>query len=399
MATLKGKAVIGQSGGPTCVINQTLVGAALQAREHPEIEALYGALHGIDGILGENFIDLGAESVETLERVAQTPSAGLGSVRRKPDQAAVRELVSIFKKNGVRYLFYIGGNDSAETAHIVSELSKEEGYEIRVCHLPKTIDNDLRVTDHCPGYGSAARFVALALMGDNLDNRSLGGVKIDVIMGRHAGFLTAAAGLGRQNEDDGPHLIYVPERAFDIDKFCGDVDRMMTKHGRCLVAVSEGIAFADGSPVFTSGEKDSHGNVQLSGTGALGDFLSQQVKEKVGVKRVRADTFGYLQRCFPTITSEVDAREARAAGAFGMKALASGETTGASVSIRRTGEGSNYESELFLTELSSVAKETRDLDDEFIAEAGNDTTEAFRQYALPLVGELPVPGRLGAKKL
>src|SRR5690606_3546958 len=178
VSRLRGKAVIGQSGGPTSVINQTLVGAVLEARRHPEIEAIYGAVHGIRGILEERFIDLGAESVDELELVANTPSAALGSARKKPTRQAISRLVAVFRKHGVRYLFYIGGNDSAETANIVRELSRDEDYEIRVCHLPKTIDNDLLVTDHCPGYGSAARFVALAFMGDNLDNRSLSGVKI-----------------------------------------------------------------------------------------------------------------------------------------------------------------------------------------------------------------------------
>ena len=394
MPSLKGNAVIGQSGGPTGVINQTLVGAILESRRHDAIERFLGARHGIQGILNEDFIDLDRETEETLEQVAATPSASLGSVRKKPDRDDIRQLVEVFRRHDVRYLFYIGGNDSAETAHIVEELSSDEGYEIRVCHLPKTIDNDLRVTDHCPGFGTAARFVALALMGDNLDNRSLSGVKIDVIMGRHAGFLTAASVLGRRDEDDGPHLVYVPEVAFDLDKFAADVGDCLNRHGRCVVAASEGIAFADGSPVFQSSEKDSHGNVQLSGSGALGDYLSQTIKDKLGVDRVRADTFGYLQRCFPTVVSEIDAREAREAGAFGVRELVTGTASG-SVAIRRTGSHGQYASEFFLTELSNVARETRDLDAEFIAESGNDITPAFVDYALPLVGELPRLGRLG----
>ena len=255
MSTLKGSAVIGQSGGPTAVINQTLVGAALEARKHPEIERFYGALNGIQGILDERLIDLGAETEDTLNLVANTPSAALGSVRKKPSVDDVRKLVDVFRARGIRYLFYIGGNDSAETANIVSNVSKETGYEIRVCHLPKTIDNDLRVTDHCPGFGSAAKFVAMAHMGDNLDNRSLGGVKINVIMGRHAGFLTAASVLGRTEEDDGPHLVYVPEHPFDLERFASDVDATLRRLGRCVVAVSEGIAYEGGAPVLTSARR------------------------------------------------------------------------------------------------------------------------------------------------
>jgi len=389
--------VIGQSGGPTCVINESLVGAVLESRKHGAIEKMYGALHGLQGFLQEDFLDLTAESDSTLEAVARTPSAGLGSVRKKATQEDCKALIQVFKAHNVRYFFYIGGNDSAETANIIDELARGEDYDFRVCHLPKTIDNDLLVTDHCPGYGSAARFVALALAGDNLDNRALKGVKIDVIMGRHAGFLTAAAALGRRDEDDGPHLIYVPEVAFDENKFCDDVAKTMDKYGRCVIAVSEGIAKADGTPVFTSGEKDSHGNVQLSGTGALGDYLASLVKEKVpDASRVRADTLGYMQRCFPTIRSEVDAREARESGAFGVRTLVEGDQTSGSVAIRRTANGAEYASEMFLTELKNVAKHTQELPAEYIAENGHDVTQAFIDYALPLIGELPTLGRLGA---
>jgi len=396
VSRLRGKAVIGQSGGPTSVINQTLVGAVLEARRHPEIEAIYGAVHGIRGILEERFIDLGAESVDELELVANTPSAALGSVRKKPTRQDISRLVEVFRKHGVRYLFYIGGNDSAETANIVRELSRDEDYEIRVCHLPKTIDNDLLVTDHCPGYGSAARFVALAFMGDNLDNRSLSGVKIDIVMGRHAGFLTAASVLGRRYEDDGPHLVYVPEVSFDPDRFVDDVDRFHRKYGRCLIAVSEGITGSDDRPIWTSGEVDSHGNVQLSGSGGLGDYLAGLIKSRLGLSRVRADTFGYLQRCFPTVVSEVDAAEARAAGEFGVRALVEGHESG-SVAFRRTGNGAEYGVELFLTDLQNVARNTRSLDARFLAPNAPDVTTEFVEYALPLVGELPRLGRLSAQ--
>lgn len=395
--TLKGNAIIGQSGGPTCVINQSLIGAVKEALAHKEIARVYGALHGIQGVLGQDIVDLSAESPETLELVARTPSAALGSVRKKPTPQECETVFKICQAHDIRYLFYIGGNDSAETASIIDGLARNTDYELRVCHIPKTIDNDLLVTDHCPGYGSAARFVALALMGDDLDNRSIKGVKINVIMGRHAGFLTAAAGLGRRNEDDGPHLIYVPEVPFSVDKFCADVDSCLKKWKRCVVAVSEGVQGPDGNPIMTSGERDSHGNVQLSGTGALGDFLAQQIKNKLGVSRVRADTFGYLQRSFPTIVSEVDAREAREIGAFAVRQMVTGEQRSGSAAIRRlTGKG-RYSCEYILTELSSVAKNTRSLDAHFIAASQADFTPAFQEYASPLVGELPRMGRFRCK--
>ena len=396
MPNIKGNAVIGQSGGPTCVINESLVGAILESAKYEEIGHMYGARHGLEGLLTSDLIDLTAETPETLERVARTPSAALGSVRKKATEEDCKELIDVFKAHDIRYFFYIGGNDTAETAHIVDELARGEDYDFRVCHIPKTIDNDLRETDHCPGYGSAARFVALALMGDNLDNAALKGVKIDVIMGRHAGFLTGASALARQAETDGPHLIYLPEVAFDEERFIDDVAACLDDIGRCVIAVSEGISRPDGSPVFTSGEKDSHGNIQLSGTGALGDYLSNLVKDKVSAaSRVRADTLGYMQRCFPGIRSEVDAAEARAAGAFAVKSMVEGDLSSGTVCIRRTEFSGRYGSELFMTDLDKVAKHTKEMPAEFISETGNDVTAAFLDYVRPLADDLPVIGRLG----
>lgn len=391
---LKGKMVIGQSGGPTSVINQSLVGAVLEARKHGSITGILGAHHGIAGIMNEDFIDLTVQSVEELECVANTPAAGLGSVRLKPGKAECERVFEVFKKHDVRYFFYIGGNDSAETAHIIAEMAKEANYDFCTVHIPKTIDNDLRVTDHCPGFASAARFVALAFMGDDRDNAALAGIKINIVMGRDAGFLTASSALARQAEGDGPHLIYVPERAFDVARFQSDVKAVVAKYGRCVVAVSEGITDADGNPVMTSGERDSHGNLQLSGSGALGDFLAGKVKEAyAGEKvRVRADTFGYLQRSFPTIVSAVDAQEARMVGGFGVaQAVATGEP--GSVAIRRLAS-EPYASECFMTPLSTVAREATSLKDEYINADGNDVTQAWLDYVRPLVGELPKIGRL-----
>ncbi len=393
-AMLKGKMVIGQSGGPTAVINQSLVGAILAARQQDAITGILGARHGIQGIMDENFIDLTTQSAEQLEQVANTPAAALGSVRLKPGKAECEKVFEVFRKHDVRYFFYIGGNDSAETAHIIAEMAKEANYDFCTIHIPKTIDNDLRVTDHCPGYASAARFVALAFMGDDRDNAALSGIKINVVMGRDAGFLTAAAALARQYEGDGPHLIYLPERTFDVAQFQEDVKAMIAKHGRCVVAVSEGITNADGDPVMTTGERDSHGNLQLSGSGALGDFLSAKVKEAYAGEsvRVRADTFGYLQRSYPTIISEVDAREAREVGGYAVNhAVSSGEP--GSVAIRRL-SSVPYASECFITPLSTVAREATEMKDEYINDAGNDVTQAWIDYVAPLVGDLPKMGNL-----
>ncbi len=387
---LKGNAIIAQSGGPTAVINQSLVGAIREMVKCKEVRGILGARHGIKGIIHEDFVDLRAENPRSLDRIARTPSAALGSVRKKPTPEECHQIFEVCKKNDVRYFFYIGGNDSAETAHIVATHAADAGFDMRVYHIPKTIDNDLRENDHCPGYGSAARFVALALMGDQLDNRAMPGVKIAVIMGRHAGFLAAASVLGQQRSDDGPHLVYVPERPFRMDQFTADVKRVYDELGRCCIAVSEGIADENGQPVLASGEKDAHGNIQLSGSGALGDYLCMRIKERLGEKqRVRADTFGYIQRCFPEIVSRVDAEEALQVGRVAVRTAALDEHPNGSIAIKRAGTARAYAVSYAWTPLESVARETRPMPDEFINAEGNGVTEAFRDYAIPLVGRLP----------
>lgn len=393
----KANAVVAQSGGPTGVINASLVGVIEEAMKHPEIENIYGSMHAVAGMVKDDFIDLGKLSAETLELVAASPSSAVGTSRDKPDKKYCAEIMEVFKKRNIRYFFYIGGNDSANTAYILNTVADEVDFDIRSFHIPKTVDNDLLVTDHCPGFGTAAKFEACALMGDDLDNRALPGVKIDVIMGRHAGFLTAASVLGRQREDDGPHLVYVPERGVPMDKFVADIEKVLSKLGRCVVAVSEGICDSDGvtwaKKLAKQAEVDAHGNIQLSGTGALADFLAAEVKSKLNVKRVRADTFGYLQRSFAGLQSKVDVDEARRCGREAVK-LAMEHDNG-SVAIKRTGNGANYAVELFRTELSNVAEKTKSMPDEFINAEGNGITDAFVEYAMPLVGGLPKTEFLG----
>ena len=390
---LKGNMLIAQSGGPSMVINQSLVGAVLEARKHKQIKNIYGALHGIKGVLEEKMIDLRKESNAVLEAVALSPSSALGSVRKKPTHEECVKIFAILRKYDIRYFFYIGGNDSAETVFIIHEEARKENYDLHCFHIPKTIDNDLLENDHTPGFGSAAKFVACAVMGDNLDNRALKGVKIDVIMGRHAGFLTAASALARVYPDDGPHLIYIPERPFSIEKFCEDVKNVYERHGRCVVAVSEGISDEYGIAIATKfiKETDSHGNVQLSGTGALGDLLSNEIKTKLQISRVRADTFGYLQRSFPGLVSKVDAAEARAVGIMAVKEAMAGQPEG-SITIRRK-PGKKYRAYFERVPLQNVAKNTRHMPDDFINSAGNDVTKSFIEYARPLVGDMPKIGR------
>jgi 6-phosphofructokinase len=391
---IKGNAVVGQSGGPTSVINQSLVGVIEQARQAPHIDKLLGSRHGVRGIVEDKFIPLNGLSDDLLHRIALTPAAALGSTRDKPDLEYCQRILNSFKKHNVRYFFYIGGNDSADTARIVQELGAKEGYELRVFHIPKTIDNDLRVHDHCPGFGSAARFVAAAVSGDDRDNASLPGVKIDVLMGRNAGFLTAASVLARRREGDGPHLIYVPESPLTEDRFLAEVQAVYKRLGRCLVCVSEGLRDPDGRTwterIASNLDVDMHKNIQLSGLGALGDHMADQVKNKLGIKRVRSDTFGYLQRSFPGFTSPIDAHEARLVACEAVKYSAKKEIVEGSVAMRRV-SNQPYRIETFLTPLATVARESRCLDESFMR-GGNDITDAFRQYAAPLIGDLPPIG-------
>ena len=383
--------VIAQSGGPSMVINQSLVGAVLAARAAKGIGKILGARHGIAGILAGDYVDLRKPSVEKLNAIADTPSSALGSCRLKPSVDDCRKIFEAFRRRKVGYFFYIGGNDSADAARIVAEEAEKAGYPLVCYHIPKTIDNDLRSCDHTPGFGSAARFVACALKGDDLDNRALGGVKIDVIMGRDAGFLTAASALARENRGDGPHLIYLPERPFSLDGFVKDVQAVMKKEGRCVVAVSEGIRDAQGelfAKKFAGGERDSHGNLQLSGTGALGDFLAKHLKSEAGVSRVRADTFGYLQRSFPGIASKTDQKEARAVGAAAVKAAQKGVFTKGTIAIVRK-KGAKYAVTFEAQPIANAAKYTRSMPDAFIAPNGHDVTKAFLAYARPIVGALP----------
>lgn len=417
-----GNAVIGQSGGPTAVINQSLVGVVEGLRQglaaSGKVQRIFGMRHGVRGIAqgrdqenshDEGLVDLTHFSTDQLENLARTPSAALGSTRDKPDNAYCAQILEGCRKQNIRYFFYIGGNDSADTCRIVSEKAAEAGYELRCFHVPKTIDNDLRENDHTPGFPSAARFVTLAHKGDALDNASLGGIKINVVMGRSAGFLTASAALARgtgETDQDpskrpAPHLVYVPEVPFVMDQFLTDVDAVYSALGRCQIAVSEGIRDGDGNEIgpqlMRSGEVDAHGNVQLSGSGALGDGLADVLKKGLATEggktlRVRADTFGYLQRCWP-VPSSVDAIEARGVGRHAAALAAEGEQ-GASVTIVRTSDATDtYRSAYGRADLTAVARHARHMPEDFVA-GSNNVSAAFYDYCRPLVGDLPDFGRL-----
>ncbi len=389
---LRGNLLVAQGGGPTAVINQSMVGVVLEAKKYPQVERIYGAVHGVEGIVNEEFMDLTRETVANLEAVAATPSSALLSTRVKPTPEFCAKMFESMKAHNIRFFFYIGGNDSSDTVRIVNEEAKKQNYDFRAVHIPKTVDNDLVINDHTPGFGSAARYVASAFAGINYDNKALAGVYIGVIMGRHAGFLTGAAALGKVYEDDGPHLIYFPERPFVIENFLADVKAVYEKHGRCIVAVSEGIQDEKGEAIVTklqeNVERDAHGNVQLSGTGALGDLLVAEVKAKLGIGRVRADTLGYMQRSFLGCVSDTDQKEAREVAEKAVQ-FALIDNLDGSVVMERTGD---YAIDFRLVDLKEIAAKTKHMPDTFINEAGNNVTEAFIKYAKPLIGSGFNPG-------
>ena len=381
-----GKILVAQGGGPTAVINQSMVGVVMEARRFRQVERIYGAMHGVRGIINEDFVDLTQETHHNLEQVANTPSSALGSTRDKPDLAYCQEIFKVLQAHEIEHFFYIGGNDSSDTVRIVSEQAQAAKYPLCCIHVPKTIDNDLVGSDHTPGFPSAARFVALAFAGANLDNAALPGVYVAVVMGRHAGFLTAASALGKKFPDDGPHLIYLPERTFVLEKFLSDVKTTFERYGRCVVAVSEGIHDASGTPIASllakDLEYDDHGNVQLSGNGALADLLCEEIRTRLKIKRVRGDTFGYLQRSFMGCVSDVDQREAREVGGKAVQFAMWGKQSG-SVAIKRVGF---YSVDYELLPLQAVAGKTRVMEDAFISKSGTDVTDAFRLYLRPLLG-------------
>ena len=385
------KILVAQGGGPTAVINQSLVGVALEARRFAQVAHVYGARHGVRGIVDENFVDLSQETSHNLELVANTPSSALGSTRDKPDERYCQEIFKVLQAHQIGHFFYIGGNDSSDTVRIVSLEAKKAGYPLRCMHIPKPIDNDLVGNDHTPGFPSAARFVAQAFAGANLDNAALPGVYVGVVMGRHAGFLTAASALAQKFPDDGPHLVYLPERSFAMEQFLADVKDAYARFGRCVVAVSEGIHDASGTPIASllakNLEHDAHGNVQLSGNGALADLLCEAIKSQLKIKRVRGDTFGYLQRSFSGCVSDVDQREAREVGEKAVQFALRGARDG-SVAIQRSG---TYAVDYSLLPLDAVAGKTRVMEDAFIAPSGTGVTDAFRLRHHP-VAKLLLPG-------
>ena len=385
---LKGACIIGQSGGPTSVINASAYGVIRTALDNEAITKVYGAEHGIKGVLNDRLIDMTQEDAAELELLLYTPSSALGSCRYKiadpdVDDTDFKRILEIFKKYDVRYFFYNGGNDSMDTCNKISKYMQKVGYECRVMGVPKTIDNDLFGTDHCPGFASAAKYIATSCMEVYHDARvyDTGMICIVEIMGRHAGWLTAASGLAAAM-GAGPDLIYLPETDFDMDKFIAEVKKVYAERGNCMVAVSEGIHYADGS--FVSEAKtsatDGFGHAQLGGLAAM---LAEIVKEATGAK-VRGIELSLLQRCGAHLASQTDIDESFMAGKAAVENAVAG-LTDKMVGFERCIEGGKYVCKTKLFNLTDVANTEKKVPIEWINAAHNGVTQAFIDYALPLI--------------
>jgi 6-phosphofructokinase 1 len=375
--------VIAQGGGPTAVINQTVAGAVLEARRRHPFARVLGARHGVRGIRSGDFVELSRLTDSDLRRLADTPNAGLGSTRDKPDETYCAEILDGLRKVEATAFIYIGGNDTSGTLQI---LDRAAGGTMTFLHAPKTIDNDLVENDHTPGFISAAWFVAHAFLSTDLDFRAMPGIYVGIVMGRHAGFLTAAGQAWRRDERDGPHLIYVPERNFSTDRFLADVADMRDRYGRCVVAMSEGVHGADGKPVIESllgdkAERDAHGNVQLSG-GDLGIAVQSALSAAFPKVRARVDTFGYLPRAFSGLIAPVDRQEAFDIGAF---AIATHGEGSASIALRQEAG----KTVLARVPLAAVAAKTRLMPDGFLTAEATALAAPGKAYFDRLVPPAP----------
>jgi len=396
MKNLKGACMFAQSGGPTSVINSSAAGVFLEGLKAPEIAAVYGAAHGIKGVLDEQFYDIGLEDKKELELLKYTPSSALGSVRYKLKDVSVddtdyKRILEVFKKYDIRYFFYNGGNDSMDTCNKISKFLNGSGWDCNVIGVPKTIDNDLFGTDHCPGFASAAKYIATTLMEINLDAKvyNTGMVCVIEVMGRNAGWLTAAASLAGY-KGLGADLIYLPEVAFDVDKFVSDVEGVLAKNdNKCIAVVSEGIKLADGRYVgeFTASKTDLFGHAQLGG---VGQMLANVIKEKTGIK-TRAIELSLMQRCGAHLASKVDVEEAFGAGAEAVKAAVSGETD-KMVCFERDMSTGHYVCKYKLLPLELAANTEKTVPLDWITNNGTALSDKFVEYALPLIqGDAKAP--------
>ena len=390
MSMLKGAAVIGQSGGPSSVINASAYGAIKTALDSDVITNVYGMCNGIRGLLDDNLIDMAKEDPEELKLMKYTPSSALGSCRYKlkdpdEDETDYKKILEMFKKYDIRYFFYNGGNDSMDTCNKISKFMLRNGYECRCMGIPKTIDNDLAGTDHCPGFASAAKYIATSVMEVYHDSRvyDTGMITIMECMGRHAGWLTASAALANVG-GNGPDLIYVPEVDFDLDSFTAKVKEIYARQKKCFVVVSEGIHDKEGTFIAEYANKnmakDSFGHAQLGGTAA---FLANYIKEQTGAK-VRGIELSLLQRCAAHCASQTDIEESFSAGKAAVENAVNG-ITDKMVGFECTRENGNYTCNIKLFPLTIVANTEKKLPLEWINETGDGITQGFIDYALPLI--------------
>ena len=397
MKNLKGACMFGQSGGPTSVINSSAAGVFTEALKQENITAVYGAEHGIVGILGEKFFDISKEDPKEIELLKYTPSSALGSARYKLKDADVddtdyRRILEVFEKYNVRYFFYNGGNDSMDTCNKISKYLQSVGYDCNVIGVPKTIDNDLFGTDHCPGYASAAKYIANTIMECNLDAKvyNFGCVCIMEIMGRNAGWLAASAALAGY-KGLGADLIYLPEVPFDTEKFIASVKNVCEKNdNKCIVAVSEGLKFADGRYVSEAqtSANDTFGHAQLGG---LAQVLASIVKERLGVK-VRPIELSLMQRCGAHLASKTDVEEAFNAGVFAVKSAVAGETDKMVIFERTEDKDGKYQCKNVLMPLELAANTEKKVPEEWIIRDGSYVSDEFIEYALPLIqGDAKAP--------
>ena len=391
-----GKAIFAQSGGPTAVINSSICGAIEEARKHKEIVAMYGSIHGILGVLHENMIDLNRESPRTISLLRRTPSSSLGSSRYKLKEEDYDRILKVLAAHDIRYFFIAGGNDSMDTANRVFKMAREKGYELSVMGLPKTVDNDLPITDHCPGYGSVARWLALSVRDAGLDTEAIytsDTIKVVETMGRNAGWITAATALARQQPNDAPHIILLPEIPFSRDKFLSDVERVYRKLGYALITCCEGLRDENGDYLTASQrslDTDRFGHRQLGG---VGETLCGIIAEGLKIK-ARADKPGTIQRVSALLASPVDVEEAYATGAQAVKHAVEGKS-GWMVTLERE-PGAEYACKTGIVSLEEVANREKKVPREFINAEGTGVTGAFLEYVTPLIGgPLPEYARLG----
>jgi 6-phosphofructokinase 1 len=391
MAELAGNCLIGQSGGPTAVVNSTIAGIVSEALNHGSIEEVYGALNGVAGLLAEDLVDLAAESQQAIRGLRHTPGAALGSCRTKLKKPAeIERALAVLKAHNIRYYFHIGDADAQESAAKIAELARTQGYELRVIGVPKTIDNDVPTTDHCPGYGSAAKYIATTVRELSIDADATAQndtVTIVEVMGRNTGWLAAAATLAKRRDhpNDPPHLVYLPEIAFDAEKFAEDVRRILKREKHCVVVAGEGLVDKDGNYVAVE-SGDAGAAAQFGG---VGDHLKEIVESQVGAK-VRIARLGVAQRAAAHLASKTDSDEAFLVGQAAVKAAINGESEKMITLVR--GETDTYSCETGLVAIGELAGNTKKLPREWINEDGVSMNFQFYRYATPLIqGEVTVP--------